>query len=169
MRHYYWRCSVEWEATNRKRVKESEYKLLNWFYNSSVLRIGCRNGLIKQDELFTYWLVAYRKGGRGRFGGFKPPPPPAIFRRPSKIVTSSTRLWKLLKMAEFRTPTPQDIWKKKGSKILKLPPVRNCFTLATTNKLVVMNSLKVYKLKNKVTIWNEISCTNITVASRTPD
>jgi len=55
-------------------------------------------------------------------------------------------------MAEFRTPTPQDIWKKKGSKILKLPPVRNCFTLATTNKLVVMNSLKVYKLKNKVTI-----------------
>jgi len=44
-------------------------------------------------------------------------------------------------------PTPQDI-RKKGSKILKLPPVRNCFTLAMTNKLVVdINSLKVPKIK----------------------
>jgi len=45
-------------------------------------------------------------------------------------------------------PTPQDV-RKKGSKILKLPPVRNCFTLAMTNKLVVIiNSLKVPKIKN---------------------
>jgi len=37
---------------------------------------------------------------------------------------------------------------KKGSKILKLPSVRNCFTLAMTNKLVVIiNSLKVAKIK----------------------
>jgi len=37
---------------------------------------------------------------------------------------------------------------KKGSKILKLPPVRNCVTLAMTNKLVVIiNSLKVPKIK----------------------
>jgi len=37
---------------------------------------------------------------------------------------------------------------KKGSKILKLPPVRYCFILAMTNKLVViMNSLKVSKIK----------------------
>jgi len=37
---------------------------------------------------------------------------------------------------------------KKGSKILKLPPARNCFTLAMTNKLVVViNSLKVPKIK----------------------
>jgi len=44
-------------------------------------------------------------------------------------------------------PTHQDI-RKKGSKILKLPPVRNCFTLAMTNKLVVtINSLKVSKIK----------------------
>ena len=54
----------------------------------------------------------------GCFGGFKPPPPK--FRRPSKIVPNSTRLWKLLKITEFRTPTPQDV-RKKGSKILKLP------------------------------------------------
>jgi len=75
------------------------------------------------------------------------PPPPPKFRRPSKIVPNSTRLWKLLKIAEFRMPTPQDI-RKKGSKILKLPPVRNCFTLAMTNKLVVIiNSLNVPKIK----------------------
>jgi len=36
---------------------------------------------------------------------------------------------------------------KEGSKILKLPPVRNCFTLAMTNKLVVINGLKVPKTK----------------------
>jgi len=53
----------------------------------------------------------------------------------------------LLKIAEFRKPTHQDVWKK-GSKILKLPPVRNCFTLEMTNKLVVIiNSFKVPKIK----------------------
>ena len=63
-------------------------------------------------------------------------------------VPNSTRLWKLLKIAEFRTPTPQDV-RKKGSKILKLPSVRNCFTLATTNKLIIIiNSLKAPKIKN---------------------
>jgi len=37
---------------------------------------------------------------------------------------------------------------KKGSKILKLLLVHNCFTLAMTNKLVVIiNSLKVPKIK----------------------
>ena len=51
---------------------------------------------------------------------------------------------------------------KKGSKILKLPPVRNCFTLAMTNKLVVIiNSLKVPKIKKICTIRNEISCTKL--------
>jgi len=40
------------------------------------------------------------------------------------------------------------MFRKKNSKILKLPPVRNCFTLAMTNKLVVIiNSLKVPKIK----------------------
>jgi len=83
--------------------------------------------------------------GGGGFGGSKPHPPK--FRRPSKIVPNSTRLWKLLKIAEFRTPTPQDV-RKKGSKTLKLPPVRKSFTLAMTNKLVVIiNRLKVTKIK----------------------
>ena len=40
---------------------------------------------------------------------------------------------------------------KKGSKILKLPSVCNCFTLAVTNKLVfVINSLKVIKIKKNL-------------------
>ena len=73
--------------------------------------------------------------------------PPPKFRRSSKIVQNSNWLWKLLKIAEFRTPRPQDV-RKKGSKILKLPLVRNCFTFAMTNKLVVIiNSLKVPKIK----------------------
>ena len=87
--------------------------------------------------------VAYRGWGKG---WVLTPLPPKI-RRPSKIVPNTTRLWKLLNIAEFRTPTPQDI-RKKGSKILKLPSVRNCFALAMTNKLVVIiNSLKVSKIK----------------------
>jgi len=44
-------------------------------------------------------------------------------------------------------PTPQGV-RIKGGEILKLPPVRNCFTLAMTNKLVViLNSVKVPKIK----------------------
>ena len=53
----------------------------------------------------------------GGFGVFKPLPK---FWRPSKIMPNSTRLWKLLKIAEFRTPTHQDV-RKKGSNIPKLP------------------------------------------------
>ena len=52
---------------------------------------------------------------RGGFGGSTPPE----FQRPSKIVPKSNRLWKLLKIGEFRTPTPHDV-RKKGSKFLKL-------------------------------------------------
>jgi len=86
--------------------------------------------------------VAYWGGGLGCSN-----PPPPKFRRPPKIVPNSTRLWKLLKIAEFRAPTPQDV-RKKGSKILKLPSVRNCFTLAMTNKLVVtINIFKEPKIK----------------------
>jgi len=82
-------------------------------------------------------------GGGGGWGGSNP----QKFRRPSKIVPNSISLWKMLKIAEFRMPTPQDVWKE-GSNILKLPSVRNCFTLAMTKKLVVIiNSLKVPKIK----------------------
>jgi len=65
-------------------------------------------------------------------------------------------------------PTPQDV-QKKGSKILKLPPVRNFFTLTMTNKLVVIiNSLKYQKLRKFYFMkWNFLY--QITAASRTPD
>ena len=90
----------------------------------------------------------YRKSDsgvpRGEVGVSNPLPK---FWKPSKIVPNSIRFLKLLKIVEFRKPTPQDV-RKKGSKIPKLPPVRNCFTLAMTNKLVVIiNRLKVPKIK----------------------
>ena len=98
-------------------------------------------GRAKEEQIYGHLqAVAY-------WGGVKKPPPPPKFLRPSKIVPNSTRLWKMLKIAEFRTPTPQDVLIK-GSKILKLPPVRNCFILTMTNKLVtVINSLKVPIIK----------------------
>ena len=74
-------------------------------------------------------------------------PPPRNSEGPSKSCHTQPNCEKPLKIAEFRTPTPQDV-PKKGSKILKLPPVRNCFTSAMTNKLVVIiNSLKVTKIQ----------------------
>jgi len=88
--------------------------------------------------------VAYRGG----LGNANPLEIPKALQNRAKL----NPIWKLLKIAEFRTPTPQDI-RIKGSKILKLPPVRNCFTLAMTNKLVVIiNSLKVPKIK-KISLY----------------
>ena len=87
--------------------------------------------------------MQWRTEGEGGGLGLNPPK----FRRPSKIVRNSTQLWKLLKIVEFRTPIQQDV-RKKGNKILKLPSVRNCFTLTMTNRLVIINSLKVPKIKN---------------------
>jgi len=72
--------------------------------------------------------------------GVKAPPPeiPKALQNRAKLNP--------IEIAEFRTPTPQDV-RKKGSKTLKLPSVRNCFTLAMTNRLVVIiNSVKVPKI-----------------------
>jgi len=116
----------------------------------------CQILLFRRDSsaLFSLSVVPISSGvprGRG-LRGFKPPPPHPKFRRPSKIVPNLTRLLKFLEITEFRTPTPQDE-RKKVSKILKLPSLRNCFTLAMTNKLVVIiNSLKVTKI-NKILLY----------------
>jgi len=48
-------------------------------------------------------------------GGWNPPEIPKALQNRAKL----NPIVKLLKIAEFRTPTHQDIWKK-GSKILKL-------------------------------------------------
>jgi len=95
-------------------------------------------------------------------------PPPRNSEGPPKLCQTQPDYENLLKIAEFMTPTPQDV-RKKGSKILKLPPVCNCFTLAMTNKLVVIiNSIKVPKIK-KIYYMNWNFLYQITAASRTPD
>jgi len=55
----------------------------------------------------------WRAGGGG--WGFKPPPPPEI----PKALQNRTKLnpiWKLLKIAEYKTPTHQDVREKKAVK-----------------------------------------------------
>ena len=59
------------------------------------------------------WPVAYRRG----VGGLGCSTPPRKSEGPPKSCQTRPDLWKLLKIAEFRTPTHQDV-RKKGSKIL---------------------------------------------------
>ena len=91
------------------------------------LFLGCwYNCQRVDDDLLNVRQWGYRKQDRQctwrTEGGEGVQPPLPKFRKPSKIVPSSTRLWKLLKIAEFRTPTPQHV-RKKGSKIIKLPRI----------------------------------------------
>ena len=132
---YFCRNTISFPAVQFIYFFQSVLNLV-WFWPRDVETCSC--------------IEQWRTEG-GCWGGFNPPPPPK-FRSPSKTVPNSTQLWKLLKVAEFRTPAPQDV-RKKGSKILKLPSVRNCFTLAMTNKLaVIINSLKVPKI-NKILLY----------------
>jgi len=126
-----------------------------WYCAGCLIRIEC--------SAFVW------NSGVPRVGwGFNHPLPRNSEGKVLQNVFNSTRLWKLLKIAEFRTPTPQDV-RKKGSKFLKLPPVRNCFTLAMTNKLIVIiNSLKIPKIK-KILLYKWNFLYQITAASRTPD
>ena len=116
--------------------------LLNWFSFMSVKEYFEFISIFKSLTFIgigtdTKQAVAYWKGW------FKPP---LNSEGPPKS-SKSTGLWELLKIAEFWSPTPQDVWKK-GSKIRKLLSVCNCFTLPMTNKLVVIiNSLKIPKIK----------------------
>jgi hypothetical protein len=77
--------------------------------------------------LHTIQSLVYR-GGWGE--GVKTPHPeiPKALQNRAKL----NPIVKTVKIAEFRKPTPQNV-RKNVSKILKLPPVRNCFTLAMTN------------------------------------
>jgi len=111
-----------------------------WWNNHIICTVA------NKSEIFPFKKFQYSGVPRGVLGCSTPPPPE--IRKVLKIVPNSTRLWTLLKIAKFRTPTPQYVRKKCG-KILKLPSVRNWFTLARTNKLVVIiNSLKGPKIKN---------------------
>jgi len=114
-------------STDDRTTQTTHYVVGSGFQGYDAMRIP--DDLNSQQQWCT----------EGGIGVFNTPHPK--FRRPSKIVPNSTRLRKLLKIAEFRTPTNKDV-RKKGNKILKLPPAHNCFTLAITNKLVVIiNSL----------------------------
>ena len=87
--------------------------------------LASQEGLIKQT--WTHGNTVARRLDWGQWrteGGLgvqTHPPPHEIPKALQKNVPNSTRLWKLLqKIAEFRTPTHQDV-PKKGSRILKLP------------------------------------------------
>jgi len=94
-------------------------------YPSHCMVLQTRNSLHRHENFnisrnlnmfcsTNVWVSGVPRAGLGE--GVQPPP--LKFRSPSKIVPNSTRLWKLLKITEFRTPTPKDV-RKKGSKILK--------------------------------------------------
>jgi len=102
-----------------------------------------------QKELNTFKNVSLSSGVPRWVvweGGFKPLPPnsedtPKLCQTQPDLETVKK---KLLNLGSQHCKT----FGKKGSKILKLPPVRNYFTLAMANKLVVIiNSLKVPKIK----------------------
>jgi len=85
------------------------------------------------------------EGGFGG-GGFNTPPPeiPKALQNRAKLNPTVKTVKKLLNLGRQH---PRDV-REKGSKILKLPSVRNSFTLAMTNKLaVIINSLKLLKIK----------------------
>ena len=118
-------CSVICSSCEGHRLREGSV---------NVLISSCSFQLLTKDP--HEWLGAYGRLDRVRKHPFfrgvdwcalqekrvKPPQKPEIVKvsRPSKIMPNSSWLWKLLKISEFRMPTPQDI-RKKGSKILKLP------------------------------------------------
>ena len=103
-------------------------------------------------NLFRQWLPGFfprQWCTEGGVGGSTPPPEIPKFWQSR---TGFQIAWKIinvlisLKIAEFRTPAPQNV-RKKGSKILKLPRFA-IVTFAMTNKLVVIiNSHKVPKIK----------------------
>jgi len=128
-------------------------KAIKWVNVQADTYISCLLVTNPGDSCTSFWGAVSAGGDgwgpsvayRGGLGGSTPSPK---VRRPSKIVPNSSRLWKLLKIAEFRTLTPQDV-RKKGSKIPNYLGSQLFFTLAITNKLVVIiNSLKVPEINN---------------------
>ena len=109
-----WRCDVRCHETsvpnNESRVNTQ--KIDDFKVKDELTVLECRvdcpvYGLSVHD----CQLLMSNDSGVPKAGGVQPFPPK--FRRPSKIVANSTRLWKLLKIDEFRTPKPQDVWKKR--------------------------------------------------------
>ena len=107
VKHFcYIHCTVDQILIAQRDLSSNWCQNVNTKFISGVYKLSL-NLLIS----LRYETVAYR--GEGGFEVFKPPPK---FRRPSKIVPYSTPLWKLLKIAEFRTPTPPRCSEKKAVK-----------------------------------------------------
>ena len=86
-------------------------------------------------------------------GGFTPPPKFRSFNKVEPDCKLSEKCLvflfqhpNYLKIAEFRMPTPQDV-RKKGSKILKLPGLQLFYICNGKKLVVIINSLKVPKLR----------------------
>ena len=90
--------------------------------------------------------MSYRGGWGGGALGFLNPPPPRNSEGPPKSCQTHPNCENCSKLLNLGRQHPKMFGK--SSKILKLPPVLNWFTLAMTNKLVVIiNSLQVPKIK----------------------
>jgi len=113
----------------------------NWASLHATGTCLCQKDICHWDNYFEVaslanWSFLYQwhtEVGGGEFGGSTPPP--EIPKAPQNRAKLNPIVKTVKKIAEFRKPTHQDV-RKKGIKILKLPPVCNCFTLAMTNKLV---------------------------------
>ena len=93
-------------------------------------------------------VVQWRtEGGRGVWGGGSNPPPQKKIRKSLPNCAKLNSIVKTVKIAQFRTSISQYV-RKKFSETLKLLPVYDYFASAVTNKLVVIiNSLKLPKVK----------------------
>ena len=112
-----------------------------WAKGTVTVHIGCVGA------------VAYRGGGSKSH---------LKFRRPSKIVPNSTRLWKMFKIFWIWHANTRRYSKKKGIKILKLPPVCNCFTLTFGPGIILLIlAHPVYEMwiiqePNTLELWNKL-------------
>jgi len=92
-----------------------------------MLTDNLRNGLHEVSKIvheYEDWISAlygWTSGvPKGGWGWGVQNPPPEIPKALQNRAKTQPDLWKLLKIAGFRMPTPQDV-RRKGSKILKLP------------------------------------------------
>ena len=83
-----------------------------WYQVPALLSLVCYAWACKLHNMSNLSFHLQQRCTEGR-GGVCGVQIPSKFRRPSKIVPNSTRLWKLLKIAEFKTPTPQGVRKKR--------------------------------------------------------
>ena len=99
-------------STSVSNVITSTKSSFTFFVFCSCTFFLNRQREIQELHTVTQWRT------EGGFGVFNSPSeiPKALQNR----ARTQPDFWKLLKIAEFRTPTPQDV-RKKGSKILKLP------------------------------------------------